>query len=132
MVRSSYANLIHSYDAALLHLYLSTIDYPAVTIHDAVGVHANNVAKAQRQLTDKLIELEDSDPLNVLVHGGRLEELSQPTPIPDTAMGEAIGKALGGTDGSTRFTKPKISAQNARMLRRHTSVINPDHIENFS
>ena len=37
------ANIIHSYDAALLHKILSSCEYPILALHDCYGVHPVNV-----------------------------------------------------------------------------------------
>lgn len=51
------ANIIHSYDAALLHKVLSICDYPIISLHDCYGVHPDNVDKLLKTCKDAICSM---------------------------------------------------------------------------
>jgi DNA-directed RNA polymerase len=50
-------NFIHSLDAAVVHIAFSSLNFPAVAIHDCYGAHANNMDDLTKNVREAFVKV---------------------------------------------------------------------------
>jgi len=85
------ANLVHSVDATLAHMVVTSAEFPVIAVHDAFAAHANNVHRLRMWFAYWLVQVHVSGRPLVLF---RSDVLGEPRPIAPVDRGASSEEVM--------------------------------------
>ena len=95
------ANLVHSVDATLAHMVVTSAEFPVIAVHDAFAAHANNVHRLRMWFAYWLVQVHVSGRPLVLFRSDVLGEPRPIAPVDRGASGEEVMALLAEMSDST-------------------------------